>query len=67
MQTTICLMLVAFGLGVDAKPSSALEVVTGVSFLVGAIGIARPAISIASSFAAAKMPFKMPEVRKIRR
>lgn len=58
MKTLIFLMLVSFGLGVDAQPGTLFEVATGLSFFFGAIGLSQPVIRAASIFAAAKFPIK---------
>lgn len=67
MQTIICLMLVSFGLGVDAEGGTALEVVTGLSFFFGSVGLAQPVIRGLSAFAAARFPLKKPTMRRVRR
>lgn len=67
MKTIICLMLVSFGLGVDAEPRSALEIVTGLSFFFGSIGLAQPVIRGASAFATARFPLKTALAKKDQR
>lgn len=64
MKTVICLMLVSFGLGVDAESGSVFEVIAGLSFLVGGLGLSHPIIQMSSQFFAHKLPFKLFSFKK---
>lgn len=67
MRTIICLLLVSFGLGVDAQSGSTLEVITGLSFFFGSVGLAQPTIKALASLAAKQFPIKPRAIKKAHR
>lgn len=66
MKTLIFLLMVTFGLGVDASGGSWMEVATGLAFFFGAVGLAQPVIRFGSAFMASRLPVRSTVARKVR-